>query len=84
MVSSTGAVGDLSRAFALAMPADEALAIRDEVAFFQALKAVLAKGVSGRNGRLDVEHAIRQIVSRAASRRSKGSRASWSGRSGTM
>jgi type I restriction enzyme R subunit len=62
------AVGDLARAFALAVPSDEALAIRDDVGFFQAIRAVLAKGAEGgpRPGE-DLDHAIRQIVSRAVS-----------------
>ena len=56
----------LSRAFALAVPSDEALKIRDDVGFFQAVRSVLAKGVDG-TGRTDedVEHAVRQILSRA-------------------
>ena len=59
-------VGDLSKAFALAVPHEDALAVRDDVAFFQAVKAVLTKGTAG-DGRSpeDVDHAIRQIVSRA-------------------
>jgi len=60
------AVGELSKAFALAVPHEKALAIRDDVAFFQAVRAVLTKGASG-GGRSpeDLELAIRQIVSRA-------------------
>jgi type I restriction enzyme, R subunit len=62
------AVGELTRAFALAVPHDSALAIRDDVAFFQAVKAVLAKNAPGdRRSPEDVDHAIRQIVSRAVS-----------------
>ena len=37
------AVSELSKAFALAVPHEEALAIRDDVAFFQAVRAALAK-----------------------------------------
>ncbi|HPP49896.1 MAG TPA: type I restriction endonuclease subunit R [Spirochaetota bacterium] len=60
------AVVELSRAFALAVPHTKALDIRDDVAFFQAVKAVLNKSVTGGNvTRDDVEFAIRQIVSRA-------------------
>ena len=60
------AVRDLSRAFALAVPADEALQIRDDVAFFQAVRACLAKRVTG-DAKTDEEldHAVRDIVSRA-------------------
>ncbi len=60
------AVTELSKAFALAVPHEEALRIRDDVGFFQAVKAVLAKSVSGdRRSPEEIEHAIRQIVSRA-------------------
>ncbi len=59
-------VAELSAAFALAVPADEALAIRDDVGFFQALRAVLAKGAAGeRRSDEELDHAIRQIVSRS-------------------
>ena len=37
------AVTDVGQAFALAVPHDEALRIRDDVGFFQAVRAVLAK-----------------------------------------
>jgi len=60
------AVGELSKAFALAVPHEEAIAIRDDVGFFQAVKAVLTKGADGGERSPDeIEHAIRQIVSRA-------------------
>ena len=59
-------VTELSAAFALAVPADEALAIRDDVGFYQAVRAVLAKGVVGeRRTDEELDHAIRQIVSAA-------------------
>jgi len=62
------AVMELSRAFALAVPHEKALAIRDDVAFFQAVKSVLTKGAGdGRRSPEEIEHAIRQIVSRAVS-----------------
>jgi len=61
-------VGELSKAFALAVPHEEALAIRGDVAFFQAVKSVLTKS-SGNGGRSpeEIEFAIRQIVSKAVS-----------------
>ncbi|BCX13328.1 MAG: DEAD/DEAH box helicase [Thermosynechococcus sp.] len=60
------AVRDLSQAFALAVPHEEALAIRDDVAFFQAVRAAIAKTTDvGAHGHVPLEHAIRQIVSRA-------------------
>src|SRR6266542_1907293 len=54
------AVTELSLAFALAVPHDEALRIRDDVGFFQAVRAVLAKNVPGEH-KTDEElnHAIR-------------------------
>jgi len=59
-------VTELSRAFALAVPSDAALAIRDDVGFFQAVRAVLSKGAEGGpRADEDLDHAIRQIVSRA-------------------
>ncbi len=62
------AVIELTKAFALSVPHLKALEIRDDVAFFQAAKAVLTKS-SGDGQRTldDVEFAIRQIVSRAVS-----------------
>jgi len=60
------AVQELSQAFALAVPSDEALRIRDDVAFFQAVRAVLAKGVpEGAKTQEELDLAVRQIVSRA-------------------
>jgi type I restriction enzyme R subunit len=60
------AVTELSQAFALAVPHDEALRIRDDVGFFQAVRAVLAKSMPGeRKTDEDLDHAIRQIISKA-------------------
>jgi type I restriction enzyme R subunit len=60
------AVSSLSRAFALAVPSDEAMAILDDVGFFQAVRSVLTKVAEGeRRPAEDLDHAIRQIVSRA-------------------
>ena len=60
------AVRELSQAFALAVPHDEAIRIRDDVAFFQAVRSVLAKRAEGeaRPGEV-LDSAIRQLVSRA-------------------
>lgn len=62
----SAAVTELSKAFALAVPHERALAVRDDVAFFQAVKVALVKshGADGR-GRDQLDYAIRQIVSRA-------------------
>ncbi len=60
------AVVELSKAFALAIPRAGALAIRDEVAFFQAVKAALVKStVTRERPEEELDHAIRQIVSKA-------------------
>ena len=57
---------ELSQAFALAVPHEEALRIRDDVAFFQAVRAVLAKRAPGEaRTEEELDHAVRQIVSRA-------------------
>jgi type I restriction enzyme R subunit len=60
------AVTELSQAFALAVPHEAALRIRDDVGFFQAVRAALAKGAAGdRRTDEELDQAIRQIVSRA-------------------
>lgn len=63
------AVTELSQAFALAVPHEDALKIRDDVAFFQAVRAALAKSGESEKKQSpeDIERAIRQIVSRAVS-----------------
>jgi type I restriction enzyme R subunit len=64
------AVMELSKAFALAVPNEQALEIRDEVGFFQEVRAVLAKPIAGGDGKKSPEEldtAVRQIVSRAIS-----------------
>ncbi len=61
-----GAVTELSQSFALAVPHERALAIRDDVGFFQAVRAALAKQEVGTGpSREDLDHAIRQIISKA-------------------
>ncbi|HVT14969.1 MAG TPA: type I restriction endonuclease subunit R [Thermoanaerobaculia bacterium] len=59
------AVRDLSSAFALAVPHEKALELRDDVGFFQAVRAALLKGEPGEPRPQDLDHAIRQIVSSA-------------------
>jgi type I restriction enzyme R subunit len=56
---------ELTHAFALAVPHEDALRIRDDVGFFQAVKSVLAKSPTQQVGRVDADLAIRQIVSNA-------------------
>lgn len=60
------AVTQLSQAFALSVPHDEAIRIRDDVGFFQAVRAVLVKSLAS-TGRTDddLDHAVRQIISKA-------------------
>lgn len=57
----------LSKAFALAVPHEKAMAIRDEVGLFQEIRAAFVKVTMSESERLldDMESAIRQLVSRA-------------------
>ena len=59
----------LNQAFVLAMPHQEAVAIKEEVAFFQAVKARLAKFETPTGGKTnrEIETAIKQIVDEAIS-----------------
>jgi type I restriction enzyme, R subunit len=60
------AVLALSKAFALAAASDEAVGIRDEVGFFQAIRAAMIKAAEpGGRSPAERELAIQQIVSRA-------------------
>ncbi len=59
-------VAELSRAYALCSASDEANAIRDDVSFFQALQAALAKQTSSTSKTPEqIDAAIRQLVSKA-------------------
>ena len=57
----------LSQAFAIAIPHEQAMDVKDEVAFFQAVKARLAKFESSGPGRDndDIESTIRQVIDQA-------------------
>ena len=59
-------VRELSQAFVLAVPHEDAIRIRDDVAFFQTVRSGLAKRAEA-NARPEEEldHAVRQIISRA-------------------
>jgi type I restriction enzyme R subunit len=60
------AVRELSQAFTLAVPHEEAMRIRDDVAFFQAVQAVLAKrAATEARSDEELDHAVRQIIARA-------------------
>lgn len=56
---------ELSKAFALAVPHAEALVVRDEVAFFQAVRARLSKIIEKGKTDEDFGMAIKQIVDKA-------------------
>ncbi|MGB1206280.1 MAG: type I restriction endonuclease subunit R [Chitinophagales bacterium] len=57
----------LSKALAIAIPHEQALDAKDEIAFFQAVKARLVKFVrtGGNFGDLDIETTIRQVIDKA-------------------
>ena len=63
------AVTELSKAFALVATHDDAVKLREEVAFFQCLRAQFAKLGSGGDGtgptKEDLDAAVRQIISRS-------------------
>ncbi len=60
------AVAQLSRAFALAVPHEEALALRDDVAYFQDVRGNVAKYTTGAGRpQEELDAAVRQLVSRA-------------------
>lgn len=62
----TQTVTRLSQAFALAVPNERVLAIRDDVGFFQAVRARIIKSSPEQELQAeDIEQAIRQIISRA-------------------
>lgn len=65
----TQLVAELSQAFALSVPSEEAIQIREDVAFFQTVSAFISKfeqaGGLGGPTMKDYDHAIRQIVSDA-------------------
>jgi type I restriction enzyme R subunit len=63
----TKEVGNLSKAFALSVPHLKAMEIKDEIGFFQAIKARLTKFEPTGSGKSDeeIETSIRQIVDKA-------------------
>jgi type I restriction enzyme, R subunit len=58
-------VTELSQAFALCAGTDEAIDIRDDIGFFQAVKAALAKPRGPRKTTEELDHAVRQLVAKA-------------------
>ena len=62
----TQAVMELTKGFTLSVPADEAINIRDDVNFFQTVRAAILKKAPGeKRSAEDLDSAIKQIVSRA-------------------
>ena len=62
------AVQELSQAFALAVPHEETHRIRDDVGFFQAVRAALSKrAITDARPEEELDLAVRQIISRAVS-----------------
>ena len=63
----TDAVTALSKAFAIAVPHEQAMDAKDEVGFFQAVKARLVKFELTGEGRsdVDIETSIRQVIDQA-------------------
>ncbi len=60
------AVSALSRTFALSVPHEKAMAVRDQVGFFQTVRAALAKHTTDDTSAPEMlDAAVRQIVSRA-------------------
>jgi type I restriction enzyme, R subunit len=59
------AVRDVSQAFALCAASDDARKIRDDVSFFQAVRAALAKPAGERKTDEELDAAVRQLVSKA-------------------
>ncbi|WP_331774138.1 type I restriction endonuclease subunit R [Sulfurospirillum sp. 1612] len=60
-------VSALSQAFAIAVPHEEAMDVKDEISFFQAVKARLVKFESSGDGKTDeeLETTIRQVIDKA-------------------
>ncbi len=60
-------VAALSQAFSIAIPHEQAMDVKDEVAFFQAIKSRLVKFDSTGTGKTDeeIETAIRQVIDKA-------------------
>jgi type I restriction enzyme, R subunit len=60
-------VTELSRAYALSVPHEKALEIRDDIGFFQTVRAALAKAEPGpaQKTQEELDAAVRQIISQA-------------------
>jgi type I restriction enzyme R subunit len=60
-------VTEMSRAFALSVPNEKALALREKVGFFQAVRAFISKNTKVGKDPDDLDTAVQQIVSKAVS-----------------
>ena len=58
-------VTELSQSFALCAGSEDAIAIRDDIGFFQAVKIALAKSRGERKSSDHLDHAVRQLVAKA-------------------
>jgi type I restriction enzyme R subunit len=58
---------EISRAFALCATRPEAIDLRDEIGFYQAIQSALKKSEISERDDVDLDHAIQQIVSSAIS-----------------
>jgi type I restriction enzyme R subunit len=58
-------VDDISRAFALCATHPQAILLRDDIAFYQLVRATLIKTTPRQGGGIDLDHAIQQLVSRS-------------------
>lgn len=58
-------VSNISKAFALCATMDEAIAIRDDIAFFQMIQSVLSKRADSEGKDINLDAAIQQLVSEA-------------------
>ena len=58
-------VSQISKAFALCATAEEAMAMRDEISFYQAVQSALLKTADREGTAENLDHAIRQLVNKA-------------------
>jgi type I restriction enzyme R subunit len=58
-------VSEISKAFALCATTDDAMALRDEISFYQFVQSALLKNADREGTAENLDHAIQQLVSRA-------------------
>jgi len=69
-------VTELSQASALCAGAEEAIKIHDDIGFFQAVKAALAKKRGERKSTEDLDYAVRQLVAKQSRLKARSSTSS--------